>query len=91
MSGQKGGCIRAWIPQRFCSVDTSTQGGAIKIEGLTEANLCAYSYGGSIDVGNVKAIEAIADTGGGDLKGVVLAQGTCDTSFALFPPKFTEE
>lgn len=53
----------------------NTSGGAITLQGVSEANVSANSNGGDMDVGKIKAVDAELQTGGGTLSGSVTAGG----------------
>lgn len=68
-----GGAVSAWIPERFCGLAVSTAGGAVRMQGVTEASVAVDSGGGAVHLGKVKAVAARVTTGGGALAGSLTA------------------
>ena len=66
-SGGGGVTVRAWIPERFCTVQVSTAGGTVEVAGITEGHLTVSSSGGDVTLGKIRSATAHVHTGGGQV------------------------
>jgi len=65
--------MKAWVPERFCSVDITAEGAAVAVRSVIEASLRVHSGGGDVKLGTVRASDAEVSTGGGALDGAITA------------------
>jgi hypothetical protein len=65
--GNGGVTVRAWIPERFCTVQVSTAGGTVDVAGITEGHLAVSSSGGPVTLGKIRSATARVYTGGGQV------------------------
>ena len=59
--------LRLAIPARYAGLDVTTAGGAVSVDGVTEAGLRIVSGGGRVTLGDIRATDACVGTCGGPL------------------------
>jgi len=65
--------LRLAIPGRYAGLDITTAGGAVSVEGVTEAGLRVASAGGDVCLGDARTTAAAVATGGGALTARILS------------------
>ena len=69
--------VRAWVPERFCSVAVVSPGGDVEVQGVREADLRVEGPARRVSVGSAKGGAFVARAGAGGVRAASLAADVC--------------